>query len=468
MIAREKPLWEGALFLVVIGLLFLFLHPANLNAEDTSQAAPQTGTDKVKDKAKFHKFLEEYVKGSLEYKSFGYFHKAKQDSNMFSNEAILKFDAKYELGEKNSIVLKPVLRADDRHFTSAIVDDVQETDARRYYLNFKEAYFATRSKQLDLYLGKRIYSWGKAEGFNPTDDINPYDFLDFPDKEKIGVFSAAVEYSFGDYSLDAVYIPFFTPARMPERNNRWAGNIGDDLTATTGGLPALPSAELEARQLPPNTLGNSQVASRLKTTLKGWDFALTFYHGFDPIPSPAKETRNLIDYYIPKFNRINEYGFSAATTWDKLEAHAETSYRDTLSGNDDDFLAYIAGGSYSWDELGVDFLEKISLYLEYAGEEVINEKDNPKRYSSKAYSRPFQKSVLGSLNIKFNEDVEFAFGGNYNFDEFDRYMQPKLTYKFSDKLKLRAGMDILTGHKDTFWGKWRKNDRVFANLTWYF
>ncbi len=453
------------IFIAVFSILCLSI-PAF--AEEPAEEKKEAETaPKEEEKGALSGFMDRYVHGTLEYKFFGQFFKVKQDKKQFLNELILKLDAKRNLGEKASLILKPVLRADNRHFTSGVIDKIKETDERRYYVNFKELYAVTRGESLDFHVGKKLYTWGKAEGYNPTDVINPHDYLDFPDREKIGVFSASVEYAIGDYALDAVYIPFFTPSRLPGDKNRWTGTSEDDISNITG-VAGLPAGDIKPRELPVNNIGNSQLASRLRATLSGWDFALSYYHGFDSAPVVEERMVNLIRQFTPKFNEINSYGFSTATTFDKLEAHLEALYRDTANGRDDDFISYIAGGSYSWDELGVEAFEKVTLYFEYAAEKVTNRKDSASFYSSDAYTRPFKNAVLGSLNVKFNEDTEFGLGGNYNIDEYDHFIQPKLTHKFSDKLKLKTGLDILTGHKDTFWGKWRKNDRAFLNMTYYF
>lgn len=124
-------------------------------------------------------------------------------------------------------------------------------------------------------------------------------------------------------------------------------------------------------------------------------------------------------HYTPKYNRISNYGLAIATTFDKLEVHAEGAYRDAANGYDDDFLAYIIGGSYSWDDLGLEFIEKISLYFEFAGERITNAKNSRKRFGSTDYSRPLKRSVLGSLIFKFNEDVDLRIGGSVQIEGKD-------------------------------------------------
>ncbi len=449
---------------LIFSILF-FISAICAYAQETVTAE----ADKGSSDNSLREFFEKNVTASLEYKFFGHFRKVKQDNAQYVHELLMKFDAKYDFDKNTSIILTPILRTDTRHFTAGVIDRLQETEERKYHFNFKEGFLVTHGKNLDLYMGKKIYSWGKAEGLNPTDNINRYDFLDFPDREKIGVLSAAVEYSMGNYSVDIVFIPFFTPSRLPGQSNRWIGNIeGETTNFDNIIIPSDLSGEVHERDLPAKTLGNSQFAGRIKTTISGWDMALSYYRGFDSVPVVEEETIGSARHYTPKYNRISNYGLAIATTFDKLEVHAEGAYRDTAKGYDDDFLAYIIGGSYSWDDLGLEFIEKISLYFEFAGERITNAKDSRKRFSSTDYSRPLKRSVLGSLVFKFNEDVDLRIGGNYNIDEYDHYIQPKLTYKFSDKLKVKIGLDIMTGHKNTFWGKWRNNDRVFTNVLWYF
>jgi hypothetical protein len=414
---------------------------------------------------------------SLKYKFFGHFRTVKNDHKQWVNEAELKIDTRYDFADKYSIVMNPIIRWDNRFFTAEIINTLQEgtenkASERRYYLNAQEAYIVRHGESSDFYIGKKVYSWGKAEGFNPTDNINPYGFLDFLDSEKIGVFSAALEYSLGDYTIDLVAIPLFTPSRLPSEGNRWAGDADEEDT-TAGNIQQKkdkPGVVIHERELPPNTIESSQVAARLRTSLSGWDFSLSYYHGFDSIPAVEKETRGGEDHYTPVFNKINVVGLATATTFDQLEVHSEIAYRDTEQGDDDSFISLVLGGSYNWnlEDAAPEFIEKISLYFEWAEEKITDKKDNEKRSSSSFYTRGFRNSLLGSLIVKFNEDTELQVSGNYNLSEFDSFVQPKLTYNFTDDIKFVAGFDFITGHKDTFWGKWRKNDRFFSNVTWYF
>ena len=41
----------------------------------------------------------------------------------------------------------------------------------------KETFAGFQSEKIDLYFGAKIVSWGRMDGFNPTDNITPYDYF---------------------------------------------------------------------------------------------------------------------------------------------------------------------------------------------------------------------------------------------------------------------------------------------------
>ena len=43
-------------------------------------------------------------------------------------------------------------------------------------INFREYYFSYYPSFGEVHIGKQIITWGFADGTNPTDNINPYDF----------------------------------------------------------------------------------------------------------------------------------------------------------------------------------------------------------------------------------------------------------------------------------------------------
>ena len=76
-------------------------------------------------------------------------------------------------------------------YTRGLHLQIPETSRHRSYLGLKEATISGRQGPVEVTLGKQVYAWGTADAFNPTDNINPYDYLDVLDNEKLGVWSAS-------------------------------------------------------------------------------------------------------------------------------------------------------------------------------------------------------------------------------------------------------------------------------------
>jgi len=85
-------------------------------------------------------------------------------------------------------------------------------------LDIREAYLTWYPSFGEVKVGKIIHTWGAADGNNPTDNINPYDFyymfLAGTDR-KIGILSGSVKAYWKNFNLELVYVPQFTPNRLP-------------------------------------------------------------------------------------------------------------------------------------------------------------------------------------------------------------------------------------------------------------
>ncbi len=85
-------------------------------------------------------------------------------------------------------------------------------------LDIREAYLAWYPSFGEIKLGKIIHTWGAADGNNPTDNINPYDFyymfLAGVD-QKIGVFSGSLKAYWKNLNAEVIVVPEHTPNRLP-------------------------------------------------------------------------------------------------------------------------------------------------------------------------------------------------------------------------------------------------------------
>ena len=71
-------------------------------------------------------------------------------------------------------------------------------------------------------VGKQFIRWGKTDIVTPTDRFAPRDFLNVLDADFLAVSGARGVLQLGTHTLDLVWVPFFTPSRVPLLNQRWA------------------------------------------------------------------------------------------------------------------------------------------------------------------------------------------------------------------------------------------------------
>ncbi|MDJ0837748.1 MAG: hypothetical protein QNK37_14630 [Acidobacteriota bacterium] len=404
---------------------------------------------------------EDLSGGKLALTGYHYFDEHPTDDERTPFELLISQDLDLDFSETWKLVAGLEYRADTRPFVAGIIDEEVEESARRYYVNARELYLQYAGDKLDFRLGKQVFAWGKADSYNPTDNLNPYDYLDFLTSEKLGVVAASLGYSGANAGFDLVMVPRVNPSRIPTTDNRWFAQL------QAFDPSSLPPFVIQDRQLPDNDLENAQYGLRFWGTAGGWDLALIAYHGFDTIPV-VQITPDISGQFVnltPVLNEIDEYGLALARAFGETSIHLEASYRETEEDFDDDFITWIVGMNRNFYVGGA--LEEIRLILEYIDESETTTKMNAGRVSS-GLNRPFRDTLVVDTSFIINQDTSIVLRAALNLDDSDNFIQPLFKHAFSDSLKLETGLDLIDGDPGTFWGNWEANDRFFAQLLYFF
>lgn len=420
-------------------------------------------------------WIKDHVKGSFRYKNFAHFRKTEAEQRTVRQEGILRLEVDQTFQESWRLFLVPQWKADTANYTASPFQDFRDTYLRDSYFYIREGHLKYRGDNFDLAVGKQFYTWGTADGFNPTDNLNPRDYHDVPDREKMGIFSFAASYYPQDASLTLVVIPYFTPSRLPLVHSRWSptpnSKSSDDSAFGALGVPEGTTAR--RREMPGKRVDKVQVGLRAKQTISGWDVSASYFSGYNTQPV----VRVVDTVARPRFNRMHVLGADFTTTSGKFEYHGEWAARIYESGRATSVLPILLGGMYTMDQdwvkdLGLD---QILWNLEYVREVTLHKKDNDQYRESGIFDRPFQNSILSRLTFKVDENNEFYLSGNYNFQYHatkrhhnNSFLEPKFMHKFSDDLKIEGGVQLLWGAQNSFWGKWKRNDRTFITMTYLF
>ena len=412
-------------------------------------------------------------RGSLTYKNYSFFQETPNDDRNFYNEGIVQLEWARRLAPWFSLKLVGEARADTAGYADGVRFEIPDTPRHRSWVALKEAVAEFRGGPFELSLGKQFYAWGTADVFNPTDNLNPRDYMDPIDSEKMAVYSLAARVSSNGLSLTFVVVPAFTPSRLPLGDSRWAPPVD---TSNVVGI-------LAPRDVPAVTFDNIEYAARLRWTIMGWDVSASYFEGYEYTPvlklsQAVIPPGVVVPVATPVFTRMRVPGFDFSTTWRKFEFHGEGAFKLVQRDGRNDRFQFVAGLNYTFDEFGLRWLDRILVIAEYGKEWNIATHTNSPILSTSQLQQlglalpnnAIRDSLAGRVAVKFTEDTELKLTTVLDFtSSFGAYTQVKLTHRIIDALVAEGGLDFFNGERGkSFWGQWRDNDRFFFTLKYFF
>jgi hypothetical protein len=412
------------------------------------------------------------LKVTLEYRNYSYFEdESRGDSRDSINEGRLRVEYDRYVGDNMRVYVNALLQDDDDDFTHGFMDDFEDDDLRRNYFNLPEAFLDVYFDDFDLRLGKQIISWGKADAANPTNNLSPTDYSNLLDEDDIGVVAANVNYYLNDWNIQFVGVPGFTPTRLPPRGTRFSFLPDEPVSLEVPGLPFPLEIPVEDPELPSNTIDNSQFGIRLKTTYRGWDFSASYYDGINDLPSSElRFGMGPLPFpvpvaVVPVYHRFKAIGGDFATTFGRWGLHGEAAQLIFDGDEEDARIQYVIGFDYTRSNILFD--HDLFIIVEYLGEHVT--KEGKAIDTGTALDRIFMSAFATNIKYEFTEFTRLEVVGVIDFDEGDDYyVQPQLVHEVNDNLEVTAGLDLIGGPRNTFFGEFKDNDRFYIKLKYTF
>ncbi|HGY56081.1 MAG TPA: hypothetical protein ENK44_10280 [Caldithrix abyssi] len=327
----------------------------------------------------------------------------------------------------------------------------------------REIYMDIYFESIDIRIGKQQIVWGKADGVFITDIVSPKDLREFllPDFDeiRIGVTSVKLDYYIGDNTLEVVWIPVFTPTRMPSPESIWFPRLD---------LPMEPEWDFSKQEVK-GSLENSEVFGKFSALTSFIDFELMAGYAWDDDPTMhlTKNIENgqLVGLTItPIHHRLTLGGGSFSTTLGGFVVRGEAAYytgkyfvtADPMAANgvvEKDYLHYLLGLDYTlWDiRLSGQFIQQ--AILDYESPIQQDEMENTATFLAR---RDFLRETL---------TVElFSYIGINNNDALIR---PRVYYDIADGFEILIGANIFTGDTGRF-GQYNGNNMIYTKLKYSF
>jgi hypothetical protein len=345
------------------------------------------------------------------------------------------------------------------------------SDSRRNRAYLKEAYIDIFSQKIDLRTGKQVIPWGKADGFNPTDNLNPTDYSDILDTEDetLGILAANIKLYLGDWQIQGVFSPAFQASILPGSGSRWQQDYPSFVIYNGVDLPA--RFHWREDDIPGNKFRDSQFAFKISKTAGNVDFSFSYYSGLNDIPdigngieSVMNDTVNIAisqNYYR---RQVTGADFSCISGKYVFKGEGALFIPDGINTDDSPYFQYVLG----FDRIFGNIAGNKSLFVTV---QWIHElKNKNAEYDGKDFNHLFQKNLMSRIEMELNRDMKLSLQLIYAFKYEDFYIKPEFKYNISDGLNLNLSMDIAGGNKNKngFFASYADNDRIQIKLKYNF
>ena len=317
---------------------------------------------------------------------------------------------------------------------------------------------------LTLDVGKQFIRWGKADIVTPTDRFSPRDFLTVVDNELLAVTGARGVVQAGRETFEAVWLPRFTPSRIPLVDQRWAP------------LPPI------ARRIPivdadaPLPEG-SQTGLRWGHVGSAVEYSVSFFDGFTHLPNidavttfdapradlsrseavcsacSASSASIVVRRTYPS---IRTYGVDAAVPTRWFTIKGEAAYFTASSPDSDEYVLYVLQLERQTGEW--------VLVGGYAGE-AVTARRAPLAF---APDRGMTRSIVAraSYTIDPNRSVAFESAVRQNGDGV--YGKAEYSQARGQHWRATATGVVIGGSQDDFLGQYRRNSHFTVAVRYSF
>jgi hypothetical protein len=321
----------------------------------------------------------------------------------------------------------------------------------------------------DLRVGRQAIRWGRADGFNPTDNLVPYDYLDTFADARLPVNAVKADTYFGGTRVEFAWVPTYTPTRLPLLGQRWFSTL--PATAEVPLVPGGPqvTAELQYRDigghLPATTLRNSQWGARWNQIVPGAEFSVSFFDGYDdiaflrPIPGPLSllPPRPTMQVDLAReYYRVRVAGTDFASQFGPFGIRGEAAYFDQTDPANKDHLLYVVGLDRTWGDWFV--------IVQYADLYVPGRLVGPILFPDLA----LRSTVIGRVERTLGPSRSFEIKGALRLRDGDFVLQPSYSVALTNRWRLKLAGTAFGGPKDGYLGQFRDNANVSTELRYSF
>jgi hypothetical protein len=299
---------------------------------------------------------------------------------------------------------------------------------------------------LTVDVGKQFIRWGKADILNPTDRFAPRDFLNVIDAEFLAVTGVRGTFQAGMHdAFEVVWLPRFTPSRIPLLDQRWAP------------VPELPVFLVDAGSVFP---GDSQIGFRWGRNGTPVEWSISYFNGFNHLPNILAQPGRDVTVtgpdvptgsFVPQvdilrvYPTLRSYGGDVAMPTSWFTVKGEVGYFTTTTAATDEYVLFVVQLERQTGEW--------VLVGGYAGEVVTANRAT----LAFAPDRGLTKSVIGRASYTIDPNRSLAFETAIRQTLSGAYFKAEYSQAYGQHWRATASGALIRGEPDDFLGQYRLN-----------
>ena len=318
----------------------------------------------------------------------------------------------------------------------------------------REGYVNVYLGNFDIRVGQEIVVWGRADGFNPTNNITPRNILIFStdeDDRRLSNLLFNVKYNFNPFRLEVIYVPKYRSSVLP-----------------TALFPLEDYVEIGEQDNPDASLENSSIALKLQVLLNSIEGSFSYFHGFMPLPGISLQSIStdggLNVVVANKPYKMDVIGSDFSTTLGSFGFRGEVAYRNPIEDYTLDENVYIPNPDIQY-VIGIDkSIGDLNVILQFIGRYVIDftefkETGFPtdqlyiynRMISTQLYEKSYALFFRPSISI-LHETVDMDLLAYYDLTTEESLFRFLLSYDLTDGLLFRIGAENYGGPVNTLFG----------------
>lgn len=369
-------------------------------------------------------------------------------------ESTFRYDGR--LGGPVFLEVDLVLNADtDGEVDRDLLYDPDDRALQRALFRFEDLALRFERGEVTLTVGKQRIAWGRTDTLKPADVVSPFDWTDPLHEERLAAWSARLRWEREAWNVDAALVPVFHPSRLPVLGGRWFDDtpLGPAPTQLAWGEVDFPATTWR------NLQGGIRFGRRGGLT----EWAGTVYRGFDdaariaPVPGPPDPTTGVVPVRMDRtFPRFVATGADGLVLAGPVVVRAEASYVHFPSDGGDGYLLYVAEVEWTrgaWRAYG-GWGDSVGGEVATSNPTALDQAFLPALFAGVAYGYP----------TEWNAGLDVVVGAR----DLDRWIRAAASWPVHPLVRLGGEVELLHGPADSFFGRWRENDRVrlWASFTY--